>query len=72
MKITAVYQHDPKSGWRVVRTIELPAAISQGRTMDEARTNLIDAIHLVLLDLRETAEKQRTPDMVQEQLEIAA
>jgi predicted RNase H-like HicB family nuclease len=44
--------------------------MSQDETMDEVRANLIDAIYLVLADMRETAEGQRTPDMIQEMLEV--
>jgi predicted RNase H-like HicB family nuclease len=35
-------------GWVAARIAEVPAAISQGRTHDEARANVIDALHDLL------------------------
>ncbi|MDR0547076.1 MAG: type II toxin-antitoxin system HicB family antitoxin [Dysgonamonadaceae bacterium] len=41
------------NGYYVSQCAELPAAISQGKTIAEARDNLIDAIELLLLDMKE-------------------
>lgn len=35
-------------GWIVARIVEVPGALSQGRTREEARENLIDALRLML------------------------
>ena len=41
--------------WYVVQCLEIPAAISQGRTKEEALTNIREAIALVLEELRAKA-----------------
>jgi len=41
-----------EDGWYVVQCVEIPAAISQGRTKEEALTNIREAISLVLEELR--------------------
>jgi predicted RNase H-like HicB family nuclease len=61
MKLTlsAVYEEVPKSegGGYVAYTEELPGAISEGDTLEEARENLRDAIELLLEANRELANK---------------
>ena len=39
---------DAGDGWYVARIEEIPAAISQGRTSEEARKNVIAALHDLL------------------------
>lgn len=39
---------EPDEGWIVARVIEVPGALSQGRTHGEARENVIDALRLML------------------------
>ena len=39
-----------EDGWFVARCLELPAAISQGKTREEAARNIEEAISLVLED----------------------
>jgi predicted RNase H-like HicB family nuclease len=39
---------DAGEGWIMARVAELPGAISQGRTRAEARSNVIDALDVVL------------------------
>jgi predicted RNase H-like HicB family nuclease len=50
MVLTAVFEEVPESdgGGYVTYVEELPGAISQGETLDEARENLRDAIALLL------------------------
>ena len=52
---TAVYEktHD----WIIAYVEELPGANTQGKTLEEARKNLKEAIELVLQTNRELAEK---------------
>lgn len=50
---------------------EIPAAISQGETLEEAKTNLLDALKLVLECQREMAEKDLSPDALRETIELA-
>ena len=50
LTLSAVYEEVPESegGGYVAYTEELPGAISEGDTLDEARNNLRDAIELLL------------------------
>lgn len=55
---TVRLQKDPDSRWYAVRCVELPAAISQGRTEEEALANIREAIELVLEEYGERAKKE--------------
>jgi predicted RNase H-like HicB family nuclease len=50
MMLTAVFEEVPQSegGGYVAYTEELPGAISEGDTIEEARENLRDAVELLL------------------------
>ena len=50
---------------------EIPAAISQGETLAEARANLLDALKLVLECQRDLVEKNLSPEAVREIIELA-
>lgn len=50
---------------------EIPAAISQGETLEEAKANLRDALQLVLDCQRELAEKSLSPRALRETFELA-
>jgi predicted RNase H-like HicB family nuclease len=56
-KYTAIFEHG-EDGWWVASCLEIPEAITQGETIEEARENLKDAIQLLLEVRREDAEKQ--------------
>jgi len=59
LTLSAVYEEVPESegdGY-VAYTEELPGAISEGETLEEARKNLRDAIELLLQANRELASK---------------
>ncbi len=45
-------------GWYVGQVEEVPAAISQGKTIDELKANLIDALQLIFQVNREELESQ--------------
>lgn len=49
---------DPDSGWFAARCVELPEAISQGRTEEEALKNVKEAIELVLEEYEEQAKRE--------------
>ena len=51
-------------------TEEIPAAISQGETLAEAKANLLDAVRLVLQCQRELAEAGISPQAVRESFEL--
>jgi predicted RNase H-like HicB family nuclease len=48
LRLTITFEEPDEEGWIVARVIEVPGAISQGRTRQEARENLIDALRLML------------------------
>ena len=45
LKITAKFVRDGK--WWVAWTGDVPGALTQGQTLDEARENLIDAVRMM-------------------------
>jgi predicted RNase H-like HicB family nuclease len=47
---TVTYDRDVESGWWVAQVKEAPAAITQGRTIPEARRRIREALSLVLDD----------------------
>ena len=46
--LTLLIQKDDESGMYVGQIEEFPAAISQGKTIDELKSNIIDALKLLL------------------------
>jgi predicted RNase H-like HicB family nuclease len=48
LRMTISYDEPDDDGWIVARVVEVPGAMSQGRTRDEARANVIDALRLML------------------------
>ena len=47
LELTAVF-HEAEEGGYVAFVKEMPAAISQGETLEEARANLEDAVRLLI------------------------
>jgi predicted RNase H-like HicB family nuclease len=68
---TAIYERT-EDGWWVVSVPEIPGAHSQGRTLEEAREMIKDAVRLLLEVRREDAEQEAAgkEDVVREPLEI--
>ncbi len=54
-KFTALFRRD--GDWWIGFVEALPGANTQGKTLDEARTNLVEAVHLVLDANREIAHR---------------
>jgi predicted RNase H-like HicB family nuclease len=48
LRLTITYDEPDEDGWIVARVLEVPGAISQGRTQEEARENVVDALRLML------------------------
>ena len=46
--MTITYDEPDEDGWIVAHVVEVPGAISQGRSRSEARANVIDALRLML------------------------
>lgn len=55
--LTTIYEHT-RDGWWVVSVPEIPGAVSQGRTREEAREMIQDAIRMLLEVRREDAERE--------------
>lgn len=47
LRFTISFEEHDEEGWIVPRVVEVPGAISQGRTRLEARENVIDALCLM-------------------------
>lgn len=48
LRMTIVFDEPDEAGWIVARVVEVPGALSQGRTREEARKNVLDALQVVL------------------------
>jgi len=48
LRLTIAFDEPDEEGWTVARIVEVPGAMSQGRSRDEARENVIDALRLML------------------------
>jgi predicted RNase H-like HicB family nuclease len=59
LQMTITYDEPDEDGWIVARVVEVPGAISQGRTREEARENVVDALQLMLAPRR--CERRRRP-----------
>lgn len=70
MKLTAVFEPAREGGY-ICFVEEIPAAISQGETLDEAKANLRDALKLAVECQRELAEKNLSPLALREILDLA-
>jgi predicted RNase H-like HicB family nuclease len=54
LRLTISYDEPDEDGWIVARVHGVPGAISQGRTREEARENVIEALRLMLGRTRPT------------------
>ena len=62
-EFTAIIEKD--GDWYVAYSPEVPGANGQGRTIEESRESLAEAIALILEDRREDALRGVPPDAVQ-------
>jgi predicted RNase H-like HicB family nuclease len=67
---TISFESPDEEGWIVARILEVPGAMSQGRTRAEARENVLDALRTVLIPAEELAGE--TPRGDQEHLRFVA
>lgn len=73
IKFTAVYEPVPEEegGGFMAYVEELPGAITEGDTLEEARENLRDAVTELLLANRELAQKsQNGQKIIREPLQV--
>jgi predicted RNase H-like HicB family nuclease len=69
VELTAVFEPQP-SGWIVASVAEVPGALTQGRTIEEARENLKEALQLILESQRDRALAEAAADAQLEVIEI--
>jgi predicted RNase H-like HicB family nuclease len=55
VEFTIAFEPPDEDGWIVARVLEVPGAMSQGRTREEARENALDALATVLIPDEELA-----------------
>ncbi|HWC48905.1 MAG TPA: type II toxin-antitoxin system HicB family antitoxin [Solirubrobacterales bacterium] len=60
---TISFDSPDADGWIVARVLEVPGAMSQGRTREEARENVLDALQTVLTPDEELAGKPPQSDL---------
>ena len=69
MQLTAVFVPAEEGGYTAM-VEEIPGAISEGETIEEARENLADALRMVLECNREIAREQKPAGAVREPMEL--
>jgi predicted RNase H-like HicB family nuclease len=67
-EFTAVIEQD--GSWFVAWSPEVPGANGQGRTVEECRTSLSEAIRLILADRREDGLRGLPPEAIQETVTV--
>ena len=71
MKLTAIIEKSA-DGWYVGQIEEFPAALSQGKTIEELKTNLLEALELLLETNKEsTIQQYKGRKVIREELVIA-
>jgi predicted RNase H-like HicB family nuclease len=48
VEFTIAFEGPDEDGWILARVLEVPGALSQGRTREQARENVLDALRTVL------------------------
>lgn len=48
IEVTISFAAPDEDGWIVARVLEIPGAVSQGKSREEARENVLDALQTVL------------------------
>ena len=66
---TVVYQ-PVEDGWIMATVPELPGAVTQGATLDEARANIKDAVELLLQSYRKDALREAPAGAIVEILAV--
>jgi predicted RNase H-like HicB family nuclease len=60
-ELTIIYERGD-DGWWIATIPEVPGAFSQGKTREEARSNVLDALHELMAARRDRALAEKTPD----------
>jgi len=70
MKLTALIEKSD-DGWFVGQLEEFPEILSQGETISELKSNLLDALNVLLDSNRKNVEfENKDKEVIREQLEI--
>lgn len=67
-EFTAIIEED--GDWFIAWCPEIPGANGQGRTRDEVRANLAEAISLILEDRREEGLRGVPPEAIRENITV--
>ena len=67
-EFTAIIERDGE--WYIAYCPEIPGANGQGKTKEEGRNSLAEAIELILADRREDALRGIPPDAVRETVTV--
>jgi predicted RNase H-like HicB family nuclease len=71
MTLTAVFTRAAEGGYAAT-VEEFPGAISEGESIDPDRTNMADALRMVLECNREMARQDEPASAIREEFELAA
>ena len=63
MKLTAIIETG-ENGWLVGQLEEIPAVMSQGKSVDELKANLVDALQLYLDVQKELTEREYSGKLI--------
>lgn len=63
LEFTLAFDEPAEGGWIVARVLEVPGALSQGRTREEARVNVLDALATVLTPDEELVRESPKADV---------
>lgn len=66
---TVVYQQ-VDDGWYMATVPELPGAVTQGRTLEEARRMIKEAVELLIESYRENAKKDAPVEAIWDTLTV--
>jgi antitoxin HicB len=69
LTFTAVFEPAPEGGY-TCHFEEFPEVFSQGETLEEARTNLADALSLVMAHHRDEARARKSAGVLREPLRL--
>lgn len=70
LKLSAVFEPAPEGGY-TCHFEELPEVFSEGETLEEAKTNLLDAHTQEMEYHREEARKNAVPGALREEFQLA-
>lgn len=71
MKLTILVKQGT-NGFLVGKIKEIPAALTQGKTLEELKENIIDALELYFEDLREDSPQNDEDVILEEDLILAS